>query len=204
MHSYKIIEQGASINNAFKAIIALHGRSGTASDILKIAGLLCDESFYIVAPQATNNSWYPYSFMSEEETNEPWLSSAVETVRQLVDEISLYIPKNQIYIMGFSQGACLALEVSSRYAEKYGGIIAFTGGLIGHTINKNKYKGNFKGTKVFIGTSDRDPHVPLLRSEQSKELMEKMGASITLKVYTGMAHTINEDEISWVKKNIIP
>lgn len=203
MHSYKIIEQGQSVDKASKALLMFHGRGGTAFDILRLSKEFSDDSFYIAAPQATNNSWYPNSFMAEEKTNEPWLSSAVETVKRLIDETSRYIPKSQIYIMGFSQGACLALEVSARYADKYGGIVAFSGGLIGKTLNKEKYNSDFEGTKVFIGNSDRDPHVPLLRSQQSKELMEKLGADVTLKVYEGMGHTINEDEINWVKQNIM-
>lgn len=202
MHSYKIIEQGAEIKKASNALLALHGRGGSAFDILRLAHEFCDDTFYLAAPQAVNNSWYPYSFMAEEKTNEPWLTSAVENVKKLIDETSKYIPKSQIYIMGFSQGACLALEVSARYADKYGGVIAFTGGLIGQTLNEKKYRGDFKKTKVFIGNSDIDPHVPLSRSEESKKIMEKLGADVTLKVYAGMAHTINEDEISWVKKNI--
>lgn len=200
MHNYKIIEQGQPIDKASKALLLLHGRGGTVNDILSLGREFCDDTFYLAAPQASNNSWYPYSFMAEEKSNEPWLSSAVETIKKLIDETAIHIPKNQIYIMGFSQGACLALEVSARFATKYGGIIAFTGGLIGRTIHEEKYKGNFDGTKVFIGNSDRDPHVPLERSEQSKVLMEKLGADVTLRVYKGMGHTINEDEISWIKK----
>lgn len=204
MHSYKIVEQGLPLNNASKALILLHGRGGTAIDILGLAQEFCDSTFYIAAPQATNNSWYPYSFMAEEKTNEPWLSSALQSVKRLIDETSNHIPRSQIYIMGFSQGACMALEVSTRDATHYGGVIAFTGGLIGQVLNEEKYHGNFEGTKVFIGNSDRDPHVPLIRSEQSREIMKKLGADVTLKVYHDMGHTINDDEIKWVKENIMP
>jgi phospholipase/carboxylesterase len=141
--------------------------------------------------------------MAEEKLNEPWLSSAIEIVKRLIDETSKFIPKSHIFIMGFSQGACLTLEVTTRFAAKYGGVIAFTGGLIGSSLDEKKYQGNFEGTKVFIGNSDKDPHVPLLRSEQSKEIMEKLGADVTLKVYEGMDHMINEDEIAWAKKILI-
>ena len=204
MHSYKIVEQGLPLNKASKALILLHGRGGTAMDILGLAQDFCDQTFYIAAPQATNNSWYPYSFMAEEKTNEPWLSSALKFVERLIDETSHHIPRSQIYIMGFSQGACMALEVTTRHAAHYGGVIAFTGGLIGSILNEEKYHGNFEGTKVFIGNSDRDPHVPLIRSEQTKDIMKKLGADVTLKVYQGMGHTINDDEINWVKENIMP
>lgn len=197
--TYEILHQGALITKASKALILLHGRGGTAHDILSLANNFCDDHFYIAAPQAPNGSWYPHSFMAEEKLNEPFLSSSVENIKNLIDETTKYIPEHQIYIMGFSQGACLALEVSTRYAAKYGGIIAFTGGLIGHEVNEKKYQGNFEDTKVFISNGDRDPHVPLERSEQSKELMEKLGAHVTLKVYPGRGHTISQDEINWVK-----
>lgn len=192
-----------ALDKASKALILLHGRGGTARDILPLANEFDTSDFYIVAPEAPNNSWYPYSFMAEDKANEPWLTSAVETVKNLIDEISLSIPKNKIVIMGFSQGACLALESTSRYADKYGGVVAFSGGLIGERLNEEKYQGNFDGTKVFIGNSDKDPHVPLARCKESQELMEKLGAYVTLKIYGGMGHTIIRNEIDWVQKNII-
>jgi phospholipase/carboxylesterase len=202
MAAHEVLSQGSPISKASKALILLHGRGGTAQDIMSLADSFCDEHFYIVAPQAPSGTWYPYSFMSEEKLNEPHLTSSINIVKKLIDETSKHISKSQIYIMGFSQGACLTLEVSSRFADKYGGVIAFTGGLIGSRIDKKKYHGDFKGTNIFIGNSDQDPHVPLVRSEESKELMEELGAEVTLKVYNGMGHTINEDEINWVKKNI--
>lgn len=202
MPQQNLLESGQPIEKASKALILLHGRGGSAQDILSLAEIFCGDSFYVAAPQAPNNSWYPYSFMAEDRTNEPWLSSAVETVKELMDKIAKNIPQNQLYLVGFSQGACLALEVATRYAARYGGIAAFTGGLIGQTIQQKKYQGNFEGTQVFIGNSDRDPHVPLSRSEESKSLIEKLGGKVTLKVYQGMGHTINEDEINWVKKFI--
>lgn len=203
MSSYPVVYQGLPIDKASKALILLHGRGDTAEGILSLADKLCDDDFYIVAPQAPNGTWYPYSFMETDQLNEPFLSLSVENIENLIEVTAKQIPKDHIYIAGFSQGACLAIEVTSRFAAKYGGIIAFTGGIIGKEINEKKYHGNFDGTKVFIGNSDHDPHVPLIRSEQSKQLMEKLGAHVTLKVYKGMAHTINEDEIRWVKENIL-
>lgn len=199
----EVLHQGALITKASKALILLHGRGGTAHGILSLADRICNDEFYIAAPQATHNSWYPYSFMVEEKLNEPNLSLSVTGVKELIDETAKYIPKNHIYMMGFSQGACLALEVSARFATKYGGIVAFTGGLIGSTIEEKKYQGNFEGTKVFISNGDQDPHVPLERTEQSRELMEKLGAQVTLKIYKGRPHTITEDEINWVKQQIV-
>lgn len=202
MASYKIIEQGRPLKEASKALILLHGRGSSAQNILQLAPNFCDNQFYIAAPQAPNHTWYPYSFLEEEDKNEPWLSASVEAIKQLIDHIAQSLSSSSIYLMGFSQGACLTLEVAARYAAPYGGIAAFSGGLIGQTLNEKKYKGNFAGTKVFIGNSDQDPHIPLSRSEQSKVVLENLGAQVLLKVYPGMGHIINEDEIRSVRSLI--
>lgn len=203
MHRYNIIEQGQSLEKATKALLLIHGRYGNAQDMLSLSTELCDDSFYMAAPQATNDSWYPSSFMSEESENEPWLSSAIDTIHRLIHDTSRFIPKEHIYLGGFSQGACLSLEYSSRHAEFYGGILAFSGGLIGKKLNLTHYKGNFAGTKVYIGISDHDPYIPLSRSKESKDVMEKLGANVTLQVFPGTSHTVNGDEIHWVKQNIL-
>ncbi len=203
MTSFEVLYQGPLITKASKALIILHGRGGNTRGVLSLADMLCDDRFYVAAPQAPNGTWYPHSFMAEKKLNEPYLSTSIAEIKKLLDETEKFIPKHQIYIAGFSQGACLALEVSARFAAKYGGIVAFTGGLIGSTIDETKYQGNFEGTTIFMSNGDQDPHVPLERSEQSKVLLEKLGANVTLKVYEGRAHTITQDEINWVKKNIM-
>jgi phospholipase/carboxylesterase len=200
MHSYQVKEKGQPLLQAKKAMILLHGRGADADNILPLADSFCDSSFYIAAPQATNNAWYPFTFLSPEERNEPWLTSAVTMIKRLIDGIAVHIPSNKIYIMGFSQGACLALEVAAQYAIQYAGIAAFSGGLIGEKIRPEKYQGNFAGTKVFIGNSDNDPHIPLLRSKESGEIMKQLGAEVTFNVYPGMQHTIIPQEIEDVLK----
>jgi phospholipase/carboxylesterase len=202
MHEYQILEKGMPLGQAEKAIILLHGRGGSANNIITLADEFREGQFYIAAPQATNHSWYPYSFLAPEDNNEPWLSSAVEVVKRLIDETSAVLGTENIYLMGFSQGACLTLEVASRFATRYAGVVSFTGGLIGESIDPSKYQGDFEGTNVFIGNSDVDPHVPVERSENSKETMESLGARVQLKIYPGMAHTINQDEIITVRKEI--
>jgi phospholipase/carboxylesterase len=200
MHKPDLTEKGRVIESADKAMILLHGRGASARDIMLLADEFCDDRFYIAAPQATNNTWYPYSFMAPESDNEPWLSSAVNTVKSLIDDISRHIPVDQIYLMGFSQGACLAVEVAARYARRYAGIAAFTGGLIGETIDSDKYSGDFAGTPVYLANSDQDPHIPVSRSEESKRILEIMGGKVTLEIYPGMPHTIIREEIEKVKE----
>jgi phospholipase/carboxylesterase len=200
MHSYQILEKGKPLNQAAQALILLHGRGGSAQDIITLANEFCDDTFYIAAPQATNSTWYPYSFMAPESANEPWLTSAVETVKRLIDEVMQYIPTDKIYLMGFSQGACLTLEVATRYAQPYAGVVAFTGGLIGENLHKERYQGDFAGTKVFIGNSDHDPHVPQSRSEDSQRIMEALGAQVQLDIDPNMPHTITQDEVVQVRE----
>jgi phospholipase/carboxylesterase len=196
MHVKKVIEAGLPLAKAKKALILIHGRGATAEDILSLHREFALDDFCIVAPQATNNTWYPFSFLVPVDQNEPWLSGAIDVLTTVVADITKSgIPVQQIFILGFSQGACLALEFATRFAQPWGGVVAFTGGLIGETIDPERYSGNFAGRPVFIGTSDVDPHVPLQRSEESRAVMEKLGARVTLKVYPGMGHTINVDEI---------
>ncbi len=196
MHTKRIIETGIPRYKASKALIMLHGRGASANDILSLQSSLDVKDFYIAAPQAMNSTWYPYSFLAPITDNEPWLTSAIELVGDIVVDIEKAgITSDKIFILGFSQGACLSLEFSTRNARKWGGVISFTGGLIGDKIYKGNYGGDFKGTKVFIGNSDHDPHVPLVRSEESKKVMTQMGASVNLAVYPNMSHTINKEEI---------
>jgi phospholipase/carboxylesterase len=174
----------------------LHGRGGSAKDILSLSSHLEVKDFALFAPQATNNTWYPYSFLAPPSQNEPWLSSALNLLKELLDELkNKSIPTENIYFLGFSQGACLTLEFVTRNANKYGGVVAFTGGLIGDKIYNENYKGDFQNTPVFIGTSNPDPHVPVERVYATTNILKDMNADVTEKIYNNMGHTINQDEI---------
>jgi phospholipase/carboxylesterase len=196
MHEKIILTKGAALKDARKALIMIHGRGAGAEDIVSLASFLNVDGYAILAPRATGNSWYPYSFLAPEKANEPWLSSAIQMIHEVVDDIvAAGIAARDIYFLGFSQGACLTLEYTARNAKKYGGVVAFTGGLIGETIRREKYAGDFGGTPVFIGTSDPDPHVPAHRVRESVNILREMNASVTEKIYLNMGHTINEEEI---------
>jgi len=195
MHQYTIIEKGSPVDKAGRALILLHGRGGSAEDILSLAGHFTDESWYVVAPQATGNSWYPHSFLMPAEQNEPWLSSAIDTVNRLLLSVLKHISSENIFIMGFSQGACLSAEVAARFARKYGGIAAFTGGLIGDYVDNQKYRGNFEGTKIYLSNGSNDPHIPLERSEKTKITLEKQGAHVKLDIFQDRQHTVLMEEV---------
>jgi phospholipase/carboxylesterase len=199
MHKKQIISSGKKLSEANKALIMVHGRGSSAEDILSLKAYLSITDFALVAPQATNNTWYPYSFLAKPSENEPWLSSALNLLKEIVNDLNAAgIANTNIYFLGFSQGACLMLEFVTRNASKYGGVAAFTGGLIGDTIYMENYAGDFSGTPIFIGTSDPDPHVPVERVNVSAAILDKMNARVTKKIYKNMGHTISQDEIGTV------
>ena len=199
MHRYDIVTAGADPASAQAAMIALHGRGGSPEDIIAVAAELVDRNWHVAAPRAMNSTWYPYGFLAPRAQNEPWLQSAIDVVHRLIDELSEHLPPARIHIMGFSQGACLTCEAVARKATRYGGIHAFTGGLIGDRIEHSFYDGDFGGTPVYLSNSDHDPHVPLERSQETERIFRSMNASVTLDVFPGRPHTISIDEIRKVR-----
>lgn len=202
-HDKQFIKAGKPFNETDKAIIMIHGRGGSAEDIASLQRFLHLEDMAIYAPQATNNSWYPYSFIAPEESNQPALDSAIAILGDAVTEIKANgVAEENIYFLGFSQGACLTLEFVGRNAKKYGGVVAFTGGLIGEQLQEDRYKGDFKQTPILITTGDPDPHVPLLRVEKSVSILESLGAEVNLKVFEGKMHSISKEELDLANKLI--
>jgi len=194
MHQKNILTAGKKLEESGKALIMIHGRGSTAKNILSIRSYLKVDGYTLIAPQATNSTWYPYSFLEPPAHNEPWLSSAITMLDEIVNDLAKAVDKTNIYFLGFSQGACLTLEFVTRNAQRYGGCVAFTGGLIGDKIYMDNYKGDFKNTPVFIGTSDPDPHVPVQRVHDTVKVLQSMNAQVTEKIYERMGHTINQDE----------
>lgn len=203
-HKKEIATAGKDIKEAGRVLIMVHGRGATAESILSLSDLLQVKDFALIAPQATNSTWYPYSFMAVPAQNEPWLSSALSLLKEIVNDLNKQgISSKNIYFFGFSQGASLSLEFVARNATRYGGIVAFTGGLIGDRIYPENYSGDFEGTPVFIGTSDPDQHVPVARVNATANILRNMHAVVTEKVYPFMGHTINQDEIELANKLIL-
>lgn len=201
MHSKKVITAGVPISQASKVLIMIHGRGANAENILSLAGYLTIKNYALIAPQAANNTWYPYSFTAPVSQNEPWLSSALEVIKEVVTDVNNQgIPNENICFLGFSQGACLSLEFTTRNATKYSGIIAFSGGLIGDTVDVENYKGNFVQTPFFIGSSNPDFHIPVERVKRSADILRNMNADVIEKLYLNMGHTINEDELAYANK----
>lgn len=187
---------GLPLSAAKTAMILVHGRGATAESILELAELLPHPSMAYLAPQAAGNTWYPYSFLNPISQNEPYLSSALQTLAELVNTIvEGGIPAERIVLGGFSQGACLAAEFTARHARRYGGLLLFSGGVIGPPGTPRDYPGSLDGTPVFLGCSDIDFHIPLARVQETADLFRAMGGQVTAKIYPGMGHTIIQDEL---------
>ena len=180
--------------------ILIHGRGASAQDILGLAHELALPDVAYLAPQAAGHTWYPYSFLSRIEQNEPGLSSALLVIDGLVQQFEQQgVPADRVVLMGFSQGACLTLEFAARHARRYRAIAGFSGGLIGPPGTPRDYPGSFEDTPVFIGCSDVDPHIPVERVRESAEVYRRMGAAVDERIYAGMGHTINQAEIDAVR-----
>lgn len=187
---------GVPLKSAGRVLILLHGRGSSAGVMLGLATRLGVEDYAHVAIQAEGNTWYPYSFLAPRDQNEPWLSRSLGRIEAVVEVLlGMGFAKRQLYFLGFSQGACLALEYLARHGIRYGGAVAFTGGLIGETVDTSQYGGDFGGMPVFIGTSDPDPHVPVQRVTDSEKVLAAMGALVKVKIYPGMGHIVSEDEV---------
>jgi predicted esterase len=182
-------------------VIAVHGRGAGPNNILDLAPRLGARDLTWLAPAAAGRSWYPHSFMADIPQNEPGLSSALHVLRGLVDTANAAgVPTDKIVVLGFSQGACLASEFLVRHAARYGGGLIFTGGLIGPPGTTWDYPGGFAGTPVFLGCSDVDHHVPKHRVDESADVFRRLGATVNERIYPGMGHIVNDDEIAEARK----
>jgi predicted esterase len=181
-------------------MLMVHGRGARAEDILSLAAEFAQPGFAYLAPQAADNTWYPNRFIAPIPSNEPWLSSALGFLGSVFDHIVQNgILPERIMILGFSQGACLALEYAARNARPYGGIIGLSGGLIGPDDTPRDYKGSLEETPVFLGCSDVDFHIPKERVHDTAEVFRRLGGEVTERLYPNMDHTINQDEIDFVR-----
>jgi predicted esterase len=181
-------------------MVMVHGRGATAESILTLTQVLDVPGFAFLAPQAGGNTWYPNSFMAPIPSNEPGITSGLAAIANVMATIrSAGIPPERTMLLGFSQGACLSLEYSARHARRYGGIACLSGGLIGPDGTSRDYAGNYDGTPAFLGCSDIDGHIPAARVTESGEVLKRMGAHIILKLYPGMGHLVNDDEVGHVR-----
>ena len=195
-----ILRLGPAPREARLAVVLIHGRGDSATGILGLAPEFNVDDVAWIAPQAAGHTWYPYSFLAPMDQNEPGLSSGLNVLAELVQSLAAEgVAAERLVLMGFSQGACLAQEFAARHARRYHAIVGLSGGLIGPPGTPREYAGAFDGTPVFLGCSDVDPHIPEARVRESADVFQRMGAHVDMRIYAGMGHTVNEDEIEAVR-----
>lgn len=196
-----VFTAGAPLERAAAVVVLAHGRGGSAQDMLGLSREFAHPAVAYFAPQAFGHTWYPYGFMSPMEQNEPFLSSALAKLGAVVQQVvDAGVPHEKIMLLGFSQGACLSSEFIARNARRYGGLAALTGGLIGPDGTPRDYSGRFDGMSVFLGSSDPDPHIPVSRVDETEQVLQRMGAEVTKRIYPGMPHTVNREELEYVAR----
>lgn len=204
MHPHEsepVLSAGQPLGSGRAAMIMVHGRNAGPENILELASLIPHPQYSFLAPSAAGGTWYPLSFMAEIARNEPGLSSGLGVIHELVGSIEARgVPRRRIILLGFSQGACLSSEYAVRNASRFGGVVALSGGLIGPPGTVWNYPGSFEGTPVFLGCSDVDSHIPKARVDESAAVFSAMGAAITERIYPGMGHQVNEDELELVRE----
>ena len=195
-HGQPVLTLGPQPSAARLTMIMVHGRGASAEDMLGLAAELGATDVAILAPQAAGRTWYPYSFLSPLQDNEPGITSGLGVIAALVDGlVAQQIPHGRIALLGFSQGACLSLEFAARHPQRYAAVAGLSGGLIGPPGTPRDYPGSLGGAPVFLGCSDIDPHIPLARVHETADVFRRMGASVDERIYPRMGHTVNEDEI---------
>lgn len=202
-----VLTAGEPLQSAHAVMILVHGRGAGAEDMLGLAGSFEQPGLAFLAPQANQYSWYPNRFTAPLESNEPWLTSALEVIGGLVELVTSpggwEIPLDRVYIAGFSQGACLVLEYAARNPNRFAGIFGLSGGLIGPDGVKRASAGDFAGTPVFLGCSDADPYIPARRVEATARFFKQRGAQVTTRFYPGLGHAVNEDETQTIGEIIL-
>ena len=195
-----IFRSGAPIEAARLVVILVHGRGASADDMVGFARELGTTDVAFLAPEAAGRTWYPYSFLAPIASNEPGISSGVRLLSELVSNMARKgIAAHRVGVIGFSQGACLSLEFAARHPQRYAAVAGLSGGLIGPPGTPRIYTGSMEGTPVFLGCSDVDPHIPVERVHESADVFRQLGATVHERIYPGMGHTVNQDEISAVR-----
>lgn len=199
----KVFTHGTDIDEAGAAMILVHGRGAPAQSMFPLADEFEASEMHYIAPQASGYTWYPFSFLAPLEKNQPGISSGLQLIHDLVTSLEEKgFDKSRIMLLGFSQGACLTTEFVARHPNRYGGVIAFSGGLIGPDIDPELYKGSLEQTPVFLGCSDVDPHIPRERVDVTAKVLEHLGGQVDKQIYEGMAHTVNRSEIEAARRLI--
>jgi len=196
-----LVTAGTALETADAAAVLVHGRGATARSIVQMGQQLHADGLALLAPQAAGNTWYPNPFTAPVEHNEPGRTSGLNAIDNAIQTATdAEIPTERVLVLGFSQGGCLASEFVVRNPRRYGGLAALSGGLIGESVDPDEYEGDLAGTPAFLGCSDVDPHIPEQRVHETADSLRHLGADVTTRIYEGMGHGVNEDEIAFVRE----
>ncbi len=196
----RVVVTGAPLARAKGAVVMVHGRGAGPEGILSMVPTLARPEFAYLAPRAGGNTWYPDRFLAPIPRNEPGISSGMQAIADVLEHVEEEgIPMERTVLLGFSQGACLSVEYAARNARRYGGVATLSGALIGPDGTPRDYAGSLDGTPVFLGCSDVDFHIPRERVEESARIIADLGGDVTLRLYPGMSHIVNEEEIAHVQ-----
>jgi len=195
-----VLHAGVPLPDARAVVVLTHGRGGSSQDMLGLAGELEAPGVAFLAPQAADHTWYPLRFLAPYADNEPWLSSALDVLLAVTETIrAAGVPDRRVVIGGFSQGGCLALHFAATHARRWGGLLGLSAGLIGPPGVTWSFRGSLDGAPVFLGCSDRDPHIPETRLHETARALETLGGAVDLRIYPGLGHTLNHDELDAVR-----
>ena len=211
---YRVMRAGPPLTRASHAVILVHGRGGGPEDMLRLAEHLALPDVAWLAPEAPGNSWWATSFLASLAENGPGLRAGLEALGELRTEVhEAGVAAERTFVMGFSQGACLALEYAARTGGAGGGAIALSGALLGtddieepardelygYAGKTFDYDTSLDGVPVFIGCHERDPHIPLARVHESERVLTALGASVTVEIYPGAGHGVVEEALRHVR-----
>lgn len=196
-----VVHHGLPAPEAQKAMILVHGRGASAQSMIRFAGELSADQIHYRAIQASEHRWYPRSFLAPRKLNQPGISSGLQAIYDQIAELNgEQIPTEKIALLGFSQGGCLATEFAARHPRRFGAVIGLSGGLIGKDVHPDHYSGSLEQSPVFLGCSDRDPHIPRERVELTSRIFQQLDGEVTQRIYPGMGHTVNKDEITEINR----
>jgi predicted esterase len=199
-----VLTAGAPLAGARAALVLIHGRGASAESILPLGEEIGGPGVAYLAPQAAGSTWYPRRFLEPLAANEPWLSSALAAVGDVLAQVGeAGVPPERTLLLGFSQGACLATEWAARNARRYGGVVGLSGGLIGPDGTPRDYAGSLDGTPILLGCSDVDPHIPLARVHETAAVLRRLGGAVDARIYPGLGHTVNRDELEAARAIVI-
>lgn len=195
----QLVTTGTELEEATAAAVLVHGRGATARSIVGMGREIHRPGLALLAPQAAGNTWYPNPFTAPVESNEPGRSSGLQAISRAIETATeAEIPTEKVFLVGFSQGGCLASEFVARNPTRYGGVAVLSGGLIGEEIDQSAYAGDLAGTPAFLGCSNVDPHIPEQRVHETASVLETRNASVETRIYEGMGHGVNEDELAYL------